>query len=278
MLKIAKSKLLKIFNNDDRIFYFIYEIIFLEVLMQNYLIKKIQKEISSLGFVPKVSISINKGKSGYEYYYLENRNKTYISKRDLEIPKKVFYLSYLKKCNKILLNSKNLTAIQLLDKLDDLYNSLHPVRKCFFEPIVPTWEMQLKKWKNTEYPIKNTYKGKTQLETNNGEFVKSKTELTLADLFKSENIIYKYEAPLKLNNGEIVYPDFTFLCKSTRKEVYWEHFGLMSQEDYSKKSVLKLEKYAMSGITTKDNLIITFENKEIPLSKKFAKILIENTD
>ena len=39
------------------------------------------------------------------------------------------------------------------------------------------------------------------------------------------SIPYKYECPLQLSNGMIIYPDFTVLDVKRRKVWYWEHRG-----------------------------------------------------
>ena len=65
--------------------------------------------------------------------------------------------------------------------------------------------------------------------TAKGERVRSKSEKILADYFYSRKIPYHYEKPLHLRGYGIVYPDFTLLSRKTRREVYWEHEGLVEK-------------------------------------------------
>lgn len=69
----------------------------------------------------------------------------------------------------------------------------------------------------------------------------------------------KYEFPLKLKGYGIVYPDFTLLDVKHRREIYWEHFGMMDNPEYAYKAVLKLETYMKNGFYPGKNLLLTFE-------------------
>ena len=64
--------------------------------------------------------------------------------------------------------------------------------------------------------------------TEKGERVRSKSEKILADYFYRNNILYQYEKPLYLKGYGTIYTDFTFLSKKTRKEIYWEHEGIVN--------------------------------------------------
>ena len=51
--------------------------------------------------------------------------------------------------------------------------------------------------------------------TKKGEYVRSKSEKILADMFYDLNIPYEYECQLILRNGYEYYPDFTFISPYT---------------------------------------------------------------
>lgn len=55
-----------------------------------------------------------------------------------------------------------------------------------------------------------------------------------------------------------MYPDFTFLSKRTRKEIYWEHEGRMDDSEYAKTAIKKIKTYEDNGIYLGENLILTF--------------------
>ena len=90
---------------------------------------------------------------------------------------------------------------------------------------------------------------------------------------------YRYEAPLKLKNGKIRYPDFTILDIKNRKIYYHEHFGLMDDIEYVETNLIKLEEYKRSGIYPGKNLIITYEAEGCFLNiKDVRKMVVEILD
>ena len=89
--------------------------------------------------------------------------------------------------------------------------------------------------------------------------------MTIANRLAEKGIPYKYECPLMLRNGAVVYPDFTVLNLKERKEIYWEHRGMMDDREYVRNTVFKLKSMMKSGIVVGENLIITEETSENPL-------------
>ena len=79
------------------------------------------------------------------------------------------------------------------------------------------------------------------------------------------NIIYLYEAPLKLKN-KTIYPDFKLLDLKRRRTVYWEHFGMMDRPEYAEAAVRKIMEYEAEGLLLGNQLIITMETTEKPLN------------
>jgi len=55
----------------------------------------------------------------------------------------------------------------------------------------------------------------------------------------ADNIPFRYECALQLDNITI-YPDFTIRHPQTGETIYWEHFGRMDKDDYSKNAFSKL--------------------------------------
>ena len=111
--------------------------------------------------------------------------------------------------------------------------------------------------------------------TEKGERVRSKSEKILADFFYRNNIPYMYEKTLNLSGYGIVYPDFTFLSRKLRKEIYWEHEGMMDKPEYSIKAVKKLNSYQKNGILPRERLILTFETEQDVLNSKIVSELVD---
>ena len=76
---------------------------------------------------------------------------------------------------------------------------------------------------------------------------------------------YKYECPLILFGGRVIHPDFTLLDTHMRREIYWEHRGMMDDRSYLKDTVQRIKTYRKEGIQLGDNLIITEETSTLPL-------------
>ena len=105
---------------------------------------------------------------------------------------------------------------------------------------------------------KSTYEMEAQFKTKRGEYVRSKSELIIADRLFDAGIPYHYEVACERKKWIISYPDFLVLNPRTKKEYYWEHFGMMGDPTYLEQTLGKIEKYARYGITLGNNLIATF--------------------
>ena len=198
---------------------------------------KVENELKS---VPKGNLRISKDKNKVRYYHcVEDNEGTYISKIDSELPK------------------------------------LHTQRQLLVTPVEPIWEKELAKWYDSEYHGKEFYEGTAEIVTEKGERVRSKSEKILADYFYRNNILYQYEKTLYLKGYGTMYPDFTFLSKKTRKEIYWEHEGMMDKPEYAKSAVKKIESYQRNGIHLGERLLLTFETELTVLNSQIVEELVE---
>ncbi|MBO5165711.1 MAG: hypothetical protein J6B90_03800, partial [Lachnospiraceae bacterium] len=82
------------------------------------------------------------------------------------------------------------------------------------------------------------------------------------------------ECPLRLKGYGKFYPDFTVLNVKKRKEIYWEHLGMMDDVDYVDNALQKIRIYEENGIYTGENLIITYETKKNPINQKIVNRMI----
>jgi hypothetical protein len=84
--------------------------------------------------------------------------------------------------------------------------------------------------------------------TARGELVRSISEVVVADALHAEGIDYHYEKPLRGPDGVERYPDFTAEDSATGVTVYWEHLGMLSNPEYSRRWEEKLVWYATMGL------------------------------
>ena len=94
-------------------------------------------------------------------------------------------------------------------------------------------------------------------------------------MLESKGIPYKYECPLVLQNGIVIYPDFTLLDIRNRQEIYWEHRGMMDDKEYARNSVQRIKTLMRNGICIGKNLIITEETLTYPLGTDEIKTIIQ---
>ena len=64
-----------------------------------------------------------------------------------------------------------------------------------------------------------------------GKIVRSKSEMIIAGILEANDVPFRYEAALNLGN-HTYYPDFTILTPGRGELLFWEHFGMMSDEEY----------------------------------------------
>lgn len=156
-------------------------------------------------------------------------------------------------------------AVSEADALKGLYGKYPQKYRKYINPVDITDDAYIEIWKSEPYKAKRIQEDLPIFVTDNGEHVRSKSELNIANALKKNKIPYKYECPLKLSNGIIVHPDFTLLDVRRRRELYWEHRGMMDDRTYVKHAVEKQKEYLRSGIVFGVNLLVTEESSICPL-------------
>lgn len=127
----------------------------------------------------------------------------------------------------------------------------------------------------------NPYKrDQLNIQTSFGLYVRTKSEMIIAELLYSLGIEFYYERQLTLHvlrNGEWVqkhyYPDFTIIL-SDGSTIYWEHKGMMSNVDYVQRNVQKCVDYNMNGIFQSHNYIVTEEGPDNQLDYEGIKRIV----
>lgn len=143
--------------------------------------------------------------------------------------------------------------------LRKIYHHISPGRRRILAEAVVSDEEYVRQWLGTSYEGLPFAEEENVIITERGERVRSKSEKIIADKLYALGIPYKYECPLVLRDNYVLYPDFTILRVTTREEVYLEHFGLMSDENYVERTMNKLATYERNGIYLGVKLFMTFE-------------------
>lgn len=244
----------------------------------------------------------NKGEKTYYYQQYkddvaeEKKNSTkqktkknkwkrkYITKENMELAKILAKKHYYIALKSVIQN--RIKAIEMFAKyypnkeMDAIYEGLSEERKKLIEPIEPTLKDKVKEWNEELYEKNTSFPENLRFETEQGDIVRSKSEVIIANLLYQNrgDIIYKYEKPLEIvENGrkKTIYPDFSIINVHTGKIVYWEHAGLMDDAFYANEFVRKMNMYSLHGLTPGKDVVVTFETSLTPLDIKVVNKLIK---
>lgn len=111
-------------------------------------------------------------------------------------------------------------------------------------------------------------------KTLQGELVRSKSEVIIANMLYQNKIVYEYEKKLEFDNS-IKIPDFTIDDQESGNTIYWEHCGMMANEDYKKRWNNKKMFYAKHGIVEGENLIVSYDDENGGIDTSLIKALID---
>ena len=246
----------------------------LEILKQN-----IERKIFN---APQGNLKIIHCRGDEQYYVVCDETKNiypngkYLRKSEMETVRKLAQRSYDEKMlfevKKQLKNIEDIIQkierkeIISIDELGAAYNKIGISRKKFIKPWIMSDEDYIRNWMNVQYAGKDFTTGQVEIYTEKGEKVRSKSEKIIADMLYHKGIPYRYEFPIALKEVGNIYPDFTCLRMSDRKEIIWEHFGMMGDSEYSKNALKKITTYTKNGYIQGENIIYTFESAEYGLN------------
>lgn len=102
-------------------------------------------------------------------------------------------------------------------------------------------------------------------ETLSGDFVRSKSEVIIANILYQSGILFRYEALLTAPDGSSRLPDFTIVWHGVT--YYWEHLGMLDVDDYSQEWEIKKAWYKTHFpnqlITTEESSTLSQETRQI---------------
>jgi len=185
-------------------------------------------------------------------------------------------------------NLKILTQMQSSyhpQHLEEEYNLLPKEIQNLIVPLQETPEMRIQKWNAEIYEPNPAKPEHLRYETEQGELVRSKSEMIIANLLYQhrDTILYKYERPLQVvtdGKPRTIYPDFTILNIHTEKITYLEHAGMMDTPKYANDHVRKINTYMENNILPGLDVLFTYESEMCPLELKILKktiaILLEH--
>lgn len=235
--------------------------------------EKLETEIRSISLqleqLPEGKLICNKNGMWYKWYHSDGHHWTYIPKNKRAYAESLAVKTFLEEQKNYLSKKKRAAeqflkvcprenrAEQLLAEASGYQELLAP----YFEPKTE----ELLKWAKEKYDRNPNYLEQLSQKVSDGSYVRSKSEAMIDLVLRLNKIPFRYECLLELG-GVPYYPDFTIRHPITGKVFYWEHFGLMDEPEYCRKTFSKLQTYASFNIIPTINLITTYETRKEPLN------------
>ncbi len=209
--------------------------------------------------------------------------RKYIKKDNISLIKKLAQKHYYTMLKPDL--EKNIKALRNFiqqyhpEDMEKIYKGLSVERKELIEPFISAKDELVRKWFEEKYEINDLFPENLRFETEQGEQVRSKSEVIIANILyqHKKDILYKYERPLEiLVNGKYktFFPDFTILNVHTGKIIYWEHAGRMDDLYYTNDFVKKMNAYITNNLLPGRDIILTFETMGSTLDITVVKKLV----
>lgn len=235
---------------------------------------KKEKEQALKG-VPKGTMRISCSQGRTQFYHRkekEDRRGTYITEKEHNLIEKLAQKEYdqkvLRAVQEELRTVERCLACCMVTEPEVIYEQLHKERKKLVIPIREPQGDFVSRWERVEYQGKGFSENAPEYYTAKNERVRSKSEWMIANLLRENGIPYRYEYPIVLKGLGQVHPDFMVLNTRTRKEYYWEHFGMMDDREYLEKALHKINMYEQNSIYVGEGLIVTYETATCTLNPK----------
>lgn len=231
-------------------------------------------------------------RGGHVFYYQVNKDietglvkKKYIKQKEIERARRLELKHYYAQIRPII--EQNLREIErFIEKydfngVDAMYDKLAGPRKVLIEPIDGSREALIRAWNEQTDTYGVPYPEYRIFKTEQGELVRSKSEVIIANtLFTYKGVLlYKYEKPLEvIENGKkrIIHPDFTVLNLKTGKIKYWEHSGLLDDKRYADDFIGREHVYINNNLLPGRDIIHSYETSSCPLNPAMIKKIIQS--
>ena len=211
--------------------------------------------------------------------YIDKKKVSFITDLAQKGYEEKFLQVALKQKTKLLSLEKqklNRSASVLYHALADVYEKLSVDRKALVSPYVLPDNLFLSSWLSSSYEKKPFFPGDPFIYANSGQRMRSKSEKIIADILDNYQIPYLYEYPLPLSANVIIHPDFTLLDLRERTTVVFEHFGMMTDQQYCLTSMKKRDQYLQAGFIPGYNFLYTMEGGQHTFDQRCLEILLKD--
>lgn len=143
------------------------------------------------------------------------------------------------------------------------------------EPLILSDREFSEQWLSEPYECKEFLESDPFYVTARNERVRSKSEILIANMLTELGVPYRYEAPLILEDGQIIYPDFTILKIRTRKICFLEHCGRMDDPAYLHRFLYRNNLYIRNGYIPGRDVFMSFESSSDPLNISAVRSMLK---
>ncbi|MCR5272283.1 MAG: hypothetical protein K6E13_04790 [Lachnospiraceae bacterium] len=216
---------------------------------------------------------------GYDQFYVVKaeygRNGKYISKKEIGVlskyVQKEYAIGFIEEVKEEIAMIDRLLLFEKTNSPEETYKKICEAKRKYVNRLLCDDKSRVEEWLNKEEKRSEYKADELIFRTKNGEFVRSKSEMLLADMYYDLGIPYKYERELILKNKKKKYPDFTLYDIENKRLIYHEHFGMWDNEEYRNANLRKIKEYEENGIYVGKNLIYTFETAQNPIDISVAR-------
>ncbi len=241
----------------------------------------ISEKESALQNAPLGELTVSAAKKQHyapEYYRRVGESREYLAKNKGELVRALAQKEYdakqLREAERLLAKLGRFTDQTLT--FQECYGSLRPERQALVEPDFLPDDMVRELWDNIQYESLGFSANYPEYYLTNDQRVRSLAERKIGNRLLERDILFLYEFPLRMQDGGLVYPDFTCLNLRTRTLYRWEHLGRLDEHSYIEKNLRKLERYRQSGFQLCVDLIVSQDTGGNPLSEREIDRLIDN--
>ena len=231
---------------------------------------EVERISNQLAGMPAGSASIYKSKGRVRVKRRLDGKVTFLTNKDEEIAQQLLFKRYLLVRKKELSKEKAYLKERLAfeqkwrgKSIEFLIN--HPLLATEISSLFRKDRNSAKEWMNApRAALAPHQEGRTE-DAGDGLFVRSKSEVMIVASLRERGLYYRYKEPLYLAD-KLYFPDFTIRDPESGRIIWYEHFGMMDDENYARRTYDKLFLYSKNGILPMHNLITTFESGSRKLS------------
>lgn len=254
-----------------------------EIEMLENSIKIVSTELETMKNTTEESVRLRAVRHGDGYQYFIRRkgsetNGEYIRASEINRAITLAQKEYDERLIDLLQESKKVLekyeSAGLIDPFEATLEQMSSGKRKLVKPHHLSDDSYIMNWRGQEYEGLPFKEDSPEYYTRCGLRVRSKSEVLIADILDEMSVPFLYEKPLRFLK-KTVHPDFTLLNIRERKEVYWEHFGMMDDREYREDAFLKMREYEANGFYQYDSVIWTFESGKNPLNTKWIRNMIK---